>query len=79
MVWVNELRVSFLDCGSPLPLGVARLVVEKRQRAAAVQNLAESSSGFQSAATFLLNRSKASHFETWQGILHQAIAGEIGR
>jgi hypothetical protein len=42
-VWVNEPRVSVLDCGSPLPLCVARLPVEKRQRAAAVQNLAESS------------------------------------
>jgi len=27
-----------LDCGSPLPLCVARLVVEKRQKAAAVQD-----------------------------------------
>jgi hypothetical protein len=79
MVWVNELRVSVLDCGSPLPLFHHKAGDTKRQRAAAVQNLAESSSGFQSAATFLLNRSKASHFETWQGILHQAIAGEIGR
>ena len=23
MVWVNELRVSVLDCGSPLPLCIA--------------------------------------------------------
>jgi hypothetical protein len=54
MVWVNELRVSVLDCGSPLPLRVARLVLEKRQWAAAVHNLAESSSGFRSAATLFV-------------------------
>jgi hypothetical protein len=38
---MSEPRVSVLDCGSPLPLCVARPAVEKRQRAAAVQNLAE--------------------------------------
>jgi hypothetical protein len=37
----SKLRDSVLDCGSPLPLCVARLAVKKRQRAAAVQNLAE--------------------------------------
>jgi L-asparaginase II len=58
MVWVNELRVSVLDCGSPLPLGVARLVAEKRQRAAAVQNLAESPAAFKTRPHFLLNRSQ---------------------
>jgi hypothetical protein len=47
----NEKRVSVVDCGSPLPLCVARLPVKKRQRAAAVQNLAESSSRFSGAAT----------------------------
>jgi hypothetical protein len=56
MVWVNELRVSVLDCGSPLPLFHHKAGDTKRQRAAAVQNLAESSSGFQSAATRFLNR-----------------------
>jgi len=34
----NELRVSVVDCGSPLPLCVARLPVKKRQRAAAVHD-----------------------------------------
>jgi hypothetical protein len=38
---MSEPRVSVLDCGSPLPLCVGRPAVEKRQRAAAVQNLAE--------------------------------------
>ena len=47
----NEWRVSVVDCGSPLPLCVARLPVKKRQRAAAVQNLAESSSRLSGAAT----------------------------
>ena len=47
----NELRVSVADCGSPLPLCVALLPVKKRQRAAAVQNLAESSSRLSGAAT----------------------------
>jgi hypothetical protein len=31
-----------LDGGTPLPLGIARAALKKRQRAAAVQNLAES-------------------------------------
>jgi hypothetical protein len=35
------LRASVLDCGSPLPLWRAGATVKKRQRAAAVQNLAE--------------------------------------
>ena len=39
--WVNELRVSVLDCGSPLPLFHRKAGDAKRQRAAAVQNLAE--------------------------------------
>jgi hypothetical protein len=59
----NELRVSVVDCGSPsaarqnaparrrLPLCVARLPVKKRQRTAAVQNLAESSGRLSDAAT----------------------------
>jgi hypothetical protein len=34
--WANFRKV--LDCGSPLPLCVASLAVEKRQRAAAVQD-----------------------------------------
>jgi len=34
-----------LDCGSPLPLSRRTPAVEKRQRAAAVQNLAEFSGG----------------------------------
>ena len=41
MVWVNKLRVSVLDCGSPLPLFHRKAGDAKRQRAAAVQNLAE--------------------------------------
>jgi len=36
-----EPRASVMDCGSPLPLCVASLTREKRQRAAAVQNLAD--------------------------------------
>jgi hypothetical protein len=40
---MNERRGSVLDCGSPLPLCVARVALEKRQRADALQNLAESS------------------------------------
>ena len=41
MVWGGELRASILDYGSPLPLCVAIRAGEKRQRVAAVQNLAE--------------------------------------
>jgi hypothetical protein len=56
MVWMNELRVSVLDCGSPLPLFHHKAGDTKRQRAAAVQNLAESSGGFQSAATLFVKQ-----------------------
>ena len=38
---MSESRASVLDCGSPLPLCVTMPAVKKRQRAAAVQNLAE--------------------------------------
>ena len=36
-----EPRASVLDCGGPPPLGVIRLMVEKRRRTAAVQDLSE--------------------------------------
>jgi len=38
---MSELRVSVLECGSPLPLFHRRLGDAKRQRTAALQNLAE--------------------------------------
>jgi hypothetical protein len=38
-------RASVLDCGSPLPLFHRRWLTLKRQRAAAIQNLPEFSSG----------------------------------
>src|SRR5438132_1590711 len=38
---ISELRASVLDCGSPLPIFHRRLMMQKRQRTAAVQNLAE--------------------------------------
>jgi|GEM_PF-5508949 len=50
----NEWRVSVVDCGSPLPLCVAQLEVEKRQRTAAVQNLAELSSRLSGATAVLV-------------------------
>jgi hypothetical protein len=37
----RQSRASVLDCGSPLPLLLRRLAMGKRQRAAAVQNLAD--------------------------------------
>jgi len=43
-----------VDCGSFLPLCVTRIPVEKRQRTAAVQNLAESSSRFSGVAAIFL-------------------------
>ena len=41
----HELRASVVDCGGPLPPWRRGLAVEKRRRAAAVQNLAEFFSG----------------------------------
>jgi hypothetical protein len=50
MLGVN-MRASVLDCGSPLPLSVARPGVEKRQRAAALQDLTEIPARFRQSAT----------------------------
>jgi len=50
------LRVSVVDCGSPLPLCVARLPVKKRQRAAASKTSRNHPAGFQVRPPFLLNR-----------------------
>ena len=50
---VDELRGSVMDCGSPLPLFLRRTGDVKRQRAAAVQNLAELSGKPFRAATVL--------------------------
>jgi hypothetical protein len=52
----TESRASVLDCGSPLPLFHRSTGSVKRQRAAAVQNLAESPHRFSIPATVYIKQ-----------------------
>ena len=77
--WAVELRASVLDCGSPLPLYTAGAAMKKRQRAAAVQNLAESPHRFSILATafikLLQRQPTRAKFPHWKFGTRSSMAG----